>query len=321
MSKPQCYNLHNLFQIAHRRKRFIVLLSLGAIIICIATYFILPPKYKAETVFVLKNPLYGDRGNLYNNETTDYFAGETEIDRLISMSESDEVKATLIRNFRLDEAYKLDTAIPKEYDKLKKLLSKRLKLYRAESKNIVLLYTDKNPDRAANLANYTVNLLEQKFRWFYNDMRSQMYNSMSEKIAEQDSTLDVLTDTLIRLREQYGIYDIISPSRNNLMLSALKDNGKKDFAKGIEVIQNIESLKDEVVNSRAKNITLMNQYTTGATMHDLPLTSVIIEATPPVRRAGTPLVVLIILSAFAGLFFGLIYVFFENYLHEQKHKS
>jgi uncharacterized protein involved in exopolysaccharide biosynthesis len=231
------------------------------------------------------------------------------------MFESDQVQTKIIRDMHLAYAYDIDSSTPKGVFKIKKLLNKRLSLTRTEKKDIVLTYLDKDPVRAATVANYAIKVLEQSLRTFYNDMRSNARASITDKIQEQDSSIIVLTDTLIKLRKKYGINDIISPTRHNIMLSTLKDNGNPDFATGVELIQNIESVKDEMVSSRALNITLLSQYTTGTKLNDVPLTTILKSAIPPVKPEGLNLFGIIILCGIAGFFFGILYILVANFLH------
>lgn len=128
----------------------------------------------------------------------------------------------------------------------------------------------------------------------------------------------MLTDTLAHLRDEYGIYDIISPARYNIMLSSLKNSGKPGFARGVEQIQNIESVKDELVSDRARNITLANQYTTGTKMNELPLTKIVKLSPLPIKASGPGLKMVLLICALSGFFFSTLYVlavaFYRNML-------
>jgi uncharacterized protein involved in exopolysaccharide biosynthesis len=249
--------------------------------------------------------LYGDRNNLYNYDTKfiDYFANEDDIDRLILMSEAEIVQSKVIKNLHLAEAYNIDASNRKGEQQLERKFSKNFNITRTEYKDLVLSYVDVDAERAATVANECVRVLEQTFSDYYKDMRKGMYESIAEKIHDEDSTINLLTDSLAALRAQYGIYDIISPSRNNLMLSSMKENGKKDFGRGVELIQNVESLKDELVSDRAKQLTLVNQYKTGIRTEQMPMIKVVTVAKNPVSPKGIGGLYTLLASAFLGFFF------------------
>jgi len=310
MTEYPILNISSLFDILYRRRKLIVYTTVAAIVAGLLLYFIKPKKYEAELIFILKNPLYSDRNYLYNNETKfiDYFANDDDVDRLITMARSDSVQNKVINAFKLAEAYDYDSASPKQFLKLRKFFNKNLNVYRTESKNVVLTYTDKDPARAIKVASMCLDESERTLHSFYIGMRRSMYESIVSKIKEEDSTIHVLTDTLSKLRARYGIYDIISPARYNIMLSAFKDNGKPDYALGIEEIQNVESVKDELVADRAKHITLANQYTTGTSLTDMPFTYVVNRSRLPLKPKGMSLATILLACAFAGLFFSALYV-------------
>lgn len=319
MNNYNDYTLHSILNVIGARKKFVIRTTLLVIVAGLAAYFVFPRKYKAETIFILKSPYLTDRGNIYGSagNANNYFADEDNISKLISMSESDSFHAKLINGLALDKVYDLNVQDQEELIKLKKTISKRLQIYRAENSNIVLLYFDKNPQLAAKVANYSIPLLDVAMRRFYTGISNDQITALRDKIAEQDSTINKLTDTLVKLREEYGIYDIINPARHNIMSGSMKNSGKPGFARGIELIQNIESVKDEMVASKATNTTLLGQYTTGNKLKDLPLANVIKIARPPLQPV-LPLPIVLVISAIVGLLFSVIFVLVAHSLNSNK---
>ena len=310
MTQNPEYNLSHILNIIKKRKSTVLFITILGAIIGIVIYRLLPKKYEAATVFILKNPLYADRNNLYNNETKflDYVANDEDVSRFITMASDNNVQEKIIKDMHLAAIYGYDSLSSKGRYELKNDFKTRLKIYVNEYKNVVLSYTDTDPQRAATIANLSRDLLESSLRGFYNGMRKNMENSILKRIEQEDSAIIVLTDTLTALREQYGIYDIISPSRNNLMLSKIEENGRAGFARGIEQVQNIESIKDELVSDRAKHISLANQFATGTEINEMPLTHIIEVAIPPFNQKKQGLVLTIIVSLFLGWCFSLVYV-------------
>ncbi len=269
-----------------------------------------PKKYEATTEFIVRNPMYGDRNNLYSSDdrTFDYFGNEEDIDKVILLSESDIVQGQVIRNMHLAEAYKMDTTTRKGMMMLEKRFNSDLRLVRTEFKGINLNYTDTDPNRAAAVANECVKVLESVYGGFYKDMRTNLYQSIIDKIHEEDSSITALTDTLSLLRDKYGIYDIISPSRNNLILGSMKSNVHSNFGAGMEKVQNIESLKDQLVSDRSRQTTIANQYATGNSKDQLPVLKIVTPAKDPVRPKGPGGILMVIICASLGLFFSILYM-------------
>ncbi len=285
-------------------------LTVSSLLVGLSVFFLLPARYSAEVVFILKNPLYSDRNYLFNNETKfiDYFASDDDVDRLMTMCRSDSVQDKVISTFDLAEKYDYDITEPKQVVKLHKFFNKNLNIYRTDGKNVVLSYTDKDMKRALAIAKMSLKESEQALRKFYVNMRNDMYQSVMNKVKEEDSMVRLLTDSLSVLRTKYGIYDIISPSRYNIMLSSFKENGREDYGRGIEEIQNLESVKDEIVTDKARHITLANQYATGNSFNEMPLTDIVNVSRLPLKPKGLGIVGVIAICIFSGVFFSILYI-------------
>lgn len=315
MDTPYTFNLLTIAGALSRRRRLIILITLAAALAGLTGAWVRPKWYEARAEFFLKNPFYADRNFVYNSDAKyiDYFANDDDIGRLMILIRSDTVQQQLIGRFHLLEAYKVDSLNAKALFNFRRNFNLRLKLWHTDYRSLVLTYEDRDPVRAAQLSNLAVTLLESSLQQFYTETRANLYQSVLRKVSEEDRTIQLLTDSLVRLREQYGIYDIISPARNNLMLSNMKDNGKPGFARGLEQIQNVESVKDEMVTVRARNWSLAEQYSTGTATHELPLIHLVKAAIPAAYANGLGRLYTAIISAVIGLLFVCLLVLCIDY--------
>jgi len=303
-----------------RKHRSIIgVITLAAAIAGGIFYLAGPKKYEAKTEFVVRNPMYADRNFIYNSDTKliDYFANEDDIDRVMLMSEADIVQGKVIKNMHLAEAYSLDVTSRKGEEQLARRFSKNYNITRTEYKSLVLSYVDMNPERAASVANECVSVLETEFNEYYKEMRKGMYLSLIDRINEEDSTVNALTDSMVVIRDQYGIYDFVSPARYNLMAMGMKENGHKNYARGLEMIQNLESIKDEIVTNRAKQTSLVHQYKTGNKANQLPLLKVVTVAKVPVSPKGIGGMYTVLACAFLGFFFSTMLMAFADGIKRQ----
>jgi capsular polysaccharide biosynthesis protein len=298
-----------------KHKSLIIVVTIVSAVAGAIFYVAGPKRFEAKTEFVVRNPLYSDRNNLYNYETKfiDYFANEDDVDRIILMANSDMVQSQVIKNLDLGKAYSIDATSRKGEQELGRRFYKNFNITRTEYKDLILSYTDTDPERAAKVANESVHVLELAYGDFYRDMRRGMFRSIQDKIRDEDSSINALTDSLITMREQYHIYDIISPSRFNLMLGTMKESGQKGFARGVETIQNYESLKDQLVSDRAKQTTIINQFETGIRADQLPMIKVVTVAKAPVSPKGIGGMYTVLACAFLGLFFSTMLMSFADF--------
>jgi len=299
------FNLPDLIDTVRKHRTLILVISFVSAVAAAIFYLASPRKYEGRTEFLIRNPLFGDRSNLYNSDQKifDYFADEDDVNRILLLAESDIVRKQVIRNMRLDYIYKADGATRKGQLMVERKYNKNLNVVRTEYKDVVLTYVDTDPERAAGVANEIVRVIDEVYGGYYKDTRKLMYESIADKTREEDSSITALTDTLASLRNRYGIYDIISPARNNIMLSGLKENGHKDFGMGVEEIQNIESMKDQLVYDRAKNKTLENQYLTGSKMDQMHVITVVTPAKNPLDAKGLGGMLTVLVGALLGFFF------------------
>jgi len=304
-----------LIDIINKSKRLIIAFACIAAILGITARLLKPREYKAETFFILKNHLYADKTYLYSKDMRyiNYYGSEDDIERLVALIESDTIQNTLIRELNLMKHYKVDSTSEKEIRLLKKTIAKNVKILRTPQKSASLSYTDKDPILAAKVANRYLQLLEYTLRTNYNSVRKDVHHSLQDKVAQEGEVIAMLTDSLANMRKYYGIYQIINPARGNLMLNGnIENNGHPEFAKGLELIQNLESIKDQAVTDRAEHISLLNQYVTGEQADDLSLVQLIKTAEPPLKPNDFGIVTTVLLSLLLGAAFGIVYVLLQH---------
>lgn len=315
MSTPR-FDLVDIAQTLRRHQRFIIIVTVIAAVLGAIFSFIRKKKYEAKADIIMTNPLYTDRNNLFRaNEMrfVDYFGGDDDADRVLVIAESDTVRDMVAQRLNLADAYKLDLSKPDDRGKLRGIFKKNFKVNRTEYKTCEIFYTDTDPQRASAVVNESIKASEEIFRGFYVHMRNKVHTSINEKIQEMDSTINTLTDTLANLRNQYGIYDIIAPGRMNVISGNIKSNGGGNFGKGVEQIQNVESIKDQLVTDRARYFSLLNEFSTGNKASDLSLIQWITPATAPTDPKGLSTLMLVIACTLLGFFFSALYILITVY--------
>jgi uncharacterized protein involved in exopolysaccharide biosynthesis len=314
MATPS-FDLVDVIRTILKHKKFITIITLIALALGGLFLVVKRKKYKAEARFFVNNPLYGDRSTLFRSIETryvDYFGGDDDLDKITALGNSDTVIDRVIRNCDFDKIFKRgdmnnDTA----HAFYMSVFNKNFNLKRTEYKDIVVTYIDYDPKTAATVANTAVQVLEETFRHYYTSMKNGIYISINHKKEQLDSAINVLTDSLADMRDRYGIYSIISPSRENVINSEIKGGGK-GFGKALEQIQNIESVKDQLVSDRAHYISLLNEFSTSESDH-IDYLKVITRALPPTSPTGPSLKMVLLVAGCLGLFFSITYVLMMEY--------
>ncbi len=314
MSTPR-FDLVDVVHTLRNSRRTIILVSCIAAVLGGVIYLVSKRDYKAEGSFIMSNPLYTDRNNLFQVngvQFVDYFAGDDDVDRLMNVVESDTVKWRVSQELHMAEYYKLDMNDPKKVKKLLDIVKDNFKAVRTEYNSIELSYTDPDPKLAADVVNTGMKDIEEIFRGYYVGQRNKMINSLQLKINQMDTTVTLLTDSLGKLRDQYKIYDLINPNRQNIINSTVKGNGT-NTGWAMEQVQNLESLKDQVVSDRARYISRYNEYNTTGNADNIPLIHILTNARVPVKPKPPGLILTVLSCALIGLFFSALYILIRNY--------
>lgn len=316
MSNPR-FDLVDIVATLSKRRRFIITVTLLAGILGAIFYFVFPRKYEANAEFLVSSPLIGDRNNVFRNVESQFinsFANEDDIDKVISIAKSDTVRNIVVAKLGLDKVWNYDLSKLKDADALAKRFKSNYKYKRTEYQNMELSYTDTDPKIAADITNEAITAIENIYRGYYNQIKANTTLALQQKLHETDSAIAVMTDTLAAMRDKYKIYDIISPARQTIISGGIKSNGAANFGRAVEEIQNIEATKDQLVKDRASYISLMNEFTTGTRLGEMPLTQTISPAKPPVSPKGLGAVLNIVAFLLVGFFFSSIWILLSTYL-------
>lgn len=308
------FDLVDIIRTIQKQKRFILIITLAGMALAGASVLVKKKKYKAEARFLVNNPLYGDRNTLFRSIDTryvDYFGGDDDLDKIMAFAGSDTVRNRIIRNCQFQVIYKKDINDPKGYAELMSIFKKNFNIKRTEYKDVEVSYTDYDPQTAANVANMSVKVLEETYRLYYNNIKNGIYKSINDQVTKLDSSINTLTDTLATMRDQYGIYSIISPARQNVITSEIKGGGK-GYGRAIEEIQNIESVKDQLVADRAHYISALNEFY-ATTNSALDFVKVITRALPPTNTAGLSTELTLVAAGLLSFFFSTLYVLLMAY--------
>ncbi len=314
MTTAPRFDLVDVAQTLRRNRVLIIGATCIAAIVGAIFFFTRKPKYEAKTEFLVANPLYYDRNSLFRNTEmrfVDYMGGDDDLDKVNAIAESDTVATLVIKNLHLAQDYNKDPNNPADMAWVKMVFHKGFNFKRTENKDAIISYVDEQPLRSATIANEVVQDVALIFGSYYNNMRMKMYGDLQSKMREQDSAITALTDTLGALREQYGIYDIMSPARQNIMTGSVK--GGKGSGMGMERIQNVEAVKDQLVADHAKYVSLSNEFTTGIQADGMSLTQVISKAQKPLQPKGPTAMVVIVTAALLGFFFTTLLILLFTY--------
>ena len=308
------FDLIDIIRTVQKKIGLILSVTVVASLLGLVVFMAKPKKYKGVSKFLVNNPLYGDRNTLFRSYETryvDYFGGDDDLDKVTSLATSDTVVDRVIRNCQFQEVYKMDINDPKGHAALMGVFKKNFNLKRSEYKDIEISYIAYDPQVAANVTNMTVKVLEETYRHFYTAAKDGMIRSITDQLVHVDSSVNALTDSLAELREKYGIYNIISPNRQNTGTGEVHGSGK-GLGRAMEQLQNVEAVKDQLVTDRAHYISLINEFT-AAQNGAIEYLKVVTRSLPPTGPDGPSMMMTVLVAGCVGLFFSMVFVLMMAY--------
>lgn len=302
MSNPR-FDLVDIALTLTSRKKLLLIVTLVSAVLGAVFYVAWPKEYKAETDLIVSNPLYTDRNNLFRDRDTrfvDYFGGDDDIDRVLVISGTDSLRNTIAEKLNLWEVYHLDKSDKKDRLKMKEKFQDDFKMERTEYTTAKVYFTDKDPDRAAEVVNLAIEVCENIYRGYYLQMRDNAANALNNKIADVDNAIESNLQKLIAINSSFD--------------EAVNRRDKEAILRLRTKIAEINAINEKLIEDKAKQTSLLNEFMTGVDENDKNrYLYAISPAKPPLKPTGVGLALTIVGAAMFGLFFTAIYILIVSY--------
>jgi uncharacterized protein involved in exopolysaccharide biosynthesis len=200
-------SLSGLLQIINRWKYPVIGLTVLAAIISTVVSLLLPNEYKSTTVFLPTSLRGTNPENIMKGEK---FEGETtpaDLDRIITIGQSQPLAEHVIQKFELYKDYGL-TSMNDEDSKQYVLdqFMTNLDILHNERDAIELSFFSKDPKRAALVANEIVNQIDVMNQQLTLENRQKVVSIFEKRFQAINKVYSSLRDSLQRARKQYGVF-------------------------------------------------------------------------------------------------------------------
>ncbi len=172
---------------------------------------LLPNYYEASTVFYaasedLAKPesLFAERGS---NIKTQYYGNEDDVERLITVAQSNELKDYLITEFDLYTHYKIEATSKNAKYRLRKKVNKYYDIMKTDRDALRLSFEDKDPAFAATIVKSARGQIEEIAIGLIKKNIANSVEANRQNIKDKSVQLKEAGDSLTILREKYGIYN------------------------------------------------------------------------------------------------------------------
>lgn len=180
---------------------------LGVMTLTSAVLLLLPDYYKASALFypvseALQQPIV----NATDPQLT-LFGNDRDVDRILSIANSQALKQELIESLDLYEHYDLNKENRKDRIKIYNKINKLYKVEKTSFDAIKVSFEDLSPEKASDFANRAVQKIDAKAVQLANLSRNRLTASLASEIDKKSVQLDAMTENIKNLQEQYNIYD------------------------------------------------------------------------------------------------------------------
>jgi len=204
------FNLVAAIRIILKWKRPIIILTLVAGIVAgLFSVFVMDEYYFSWATFYPTNQYLGDRSVIFNSETTggqlDYFGGKGDINRILTIANSEPVMNYIIDSFKLTQHYKIDTNKRYWRTKVRKEFDKNYEAIKTEKDAVQISDYDTDPKTAAAIVNAVMEKVDVLNKQHIQETKESLYKVLSTQIDEQQKKVNENANTLASMASEYNI--------------------------------------------------------------------------------------------------------------------
>ena len=242
-------SLLGLLVLLYKWKKQIILATLLAAIIAAAVSLTLPNYFQSQTVFYAASP---DLVKSLRSEDKRIYGSDSDLDRLLSIAQSNEVRTFLIDSFNLYEHYEIDKTDPKASHKIQLKLDKLYSTNKTKYDAISLVVEDKDPAFSANMANSARDKIESTAQDLIKTSQWSLIEGLRKNISKKEEKYNELSDSLYNLRDRHKIFN--TASQGEAFGSAMVElNGKvQNLNAQLISLKNLGGSQDSIQVLQAK---------------------------------------------------------------------
>jgi uncharacterized protein involved in exopolysaccharide biosynthesis len=251
--REKALNFVEVVKIGILYRKHILLITLIGAIFGIVVSFLIKPKYEAFTIFYTPANNSISKSLLAENNLENFmsYGDEDQIDQVLEMLNSDNLKDKVISKFNLSQHYDIDTTAKYPKTKTRNQFDSNTEFKRTDNLAIKISVKDEDPVLSAEMANFISLSLDSIRTNMQQGRAKQAYHIIKEQYQKKQVEVDSILNQLSAIR-QTGVYDYEAQSR---VLSEAIVNAETSVAAEearVKVYQNYESKLPDTTMIKAK---------------------------------------------------------------------
>ena len=207
-------NILGVLETLFKWKKEIIYTCVAAALLSIVVALLLPKYFKSTTTFYAASTDLASPERIFGeaNDAMEYYGEAEDIDRVITIAESNEVTEFMIDKFDLYERYDIDTSKVEAPYYVRLEFADMYKLKQTKYDAIVLSVEDKDPKTAAEMATAARNKTSEILSRLIKESQNEVLNTYRNSIAEGEKNVVMVNDSLQRTRDRFKVYNTQSQS-------------------------------------------------------------------------------------------------------------
>lgn len=247
-------NLIGIVATLFKWRKPIIYLVISATVISIGASLLLPNYYSSTTTFYAASTDLAKPEMIFGlaGKAMEYYGSTDDIDRLLTIAESNELKDFLVDSFRLMEHYDIDSNDIKSRYKVMEALNELYSVQKTKYDAIEITVEDKDRILAAQMVNTARDKINEFATSLVKESQKRLMNTFEKSMDEKQKEIVGLDNNLIDSRKKYGILNIESQSGMLGVLISRKESALVGSKGKLQIYQQMPNAnKDTIMNLKA----------------------------------------------------------------------
>lgn len=258
------------------KKTILILTALAALVSGVASWFLMDNYYKSTTVFYAAStdPQKPDKVFGVSGETMYYFGSAEDVNRILSIAESAELREFLTKKFSLFARYKFDSTDLKSRHDFQEHFKELYKVEKNKLDAIELSVEDKEPEFAQKITLAAREFVNHRANELVKNNQNKMLLSFEGSLKQQQKELKQLEDSLQVLRKSFGIYNTETQTKISTDLRSIAQARLARISAQVKALEKepranqdtiimmrslVKGLENEVATLGQNNLSFLNQ--------------------------------------------------------------
>jgi capsular polysaccharide biosynthesis protein len=202
------FNLVAALRIILKWKNHILVLTLASgIIAALFSIFVMDEWYLSWSTLYPTNMSRSVRNEIFGESVTnvDYYGGKQEVNRVLTIANSNPVIDFVIDSFHLAEHYGVPRTKKFWRTIVRKKLEKKYTAIKTERDAVEISLYDTDPKFASDVVNEVVKKVDDLNKRYVESAKTKQYGALSKEILKVQSDVSVLSDSIAGIGEKYNI--------------------------------------------------------------------------------------------------------------------